>query len=120
MELQRAMKELAIDEGFIKAPLRNHPKMKYQGISSWPPTWSGAYGVEDTFPGSEDGVLEDVEVVERDFIGPRRLEVLMSYRGRKSPGQIWVDDQKAIPVLYEALRKLVGHPMREIGDLQID
>ncbi len=114
------MKELVIGEGHVKAQLRNHPKVKYKGVSSWPPMWAGAYGPGDTFPGPEDGILEDVELVERDFIGPRRLELLMSYRGLKSSGQIWVDDQKVISILYEALKKLIGRPIREIGDFQID
>jgi hypothetical protein len=114
------MKELAIGEGRVKAQLRNHPKVKYKGVSSWPPMWAGAYGPKDTFPAPEDGVLEDVELVDRDFIGPRRLELLMSHRGLKSSGQIWVDDEKVIPVLYAALKKMIRHPIREIGNLQID
>ena len=45
--------------------LRAHPKMMWNGASNWPPMWGGSYGRGDIFPVGEEGVLTDIEMIER-------------------------------------------------------
>jgi hypothetical protein len=46
--------------------LRVHPKMKWEGYSSWPPSWRGAYDRGDIFPAGEEGVLKSVAIRDGD------------------------------------------------------
>src|SRR5579885_3176862 len=96
--------------------LRNHPKLRWRGISTWPPQVGGAYGRGDEFPMLGDGVLEDVKILEHDLVGPRRLGVTVAYGGRKYSGQVPVDDPEVVTHLYAFLKTRVGRSLREIGD----
>jgi hypothetical protein len=43
--------------------LRNHPLMRYRGLSNyWPPAWLWIDGVENKHPRGEIGILTSVEV----------------------------------------------------------
>lgn len=44
--------------------LRTHPKMEWEGFSSWPPVWTDSYGRAHIFPMGEEGVLTSVEMNE--------------------------------------------------------
>jgi hypothetical protein len=104
----------------MKAQLRVHPKLKYQGARTWPPDWSGGYNGGGIFPHGEEGTLEDVAVVERDLIGPERLELANEYKGRKLSGLVWLDEPELVPKLRDILKQHIGAPMRNISELEVD
>jgi hypothetical protein len=103
----------------MQAVLRAHPKLKWQGVSTWPPQLGGAYAPGDVFPVVDETTLADVEVHERDLF-PLRLGVTVDYAGRKHSGQIWADDPEVIRKLYRFLRTRIGRSMHEIGEEVID
>jgi hypothetical protein len=104
----------------MKAHLAEHPKLKWHGISTWTPQCGGAYGPKDKFPLPGQGNLEDVEIHEEDYIGPRRLGVTIDYRGRKYSGQLPADDPEAVTRLYEFLKKNRRRPLTEISNEVVD
>jgi len=104
----------------MKAQLRMHPKLRYHGARTWPPDWGGAYDSTTLFPVGEQGVLQDVDIAQRDLIGPERLDLTVEYEGRKHSGQIWVDDPVLVPKLRQILERHIGEPMNEIGSLEVD
>jgi len=104
----------------MKAELRTHPKVRYHGARTWPPDWGGTYDGSTQIPLGEQGQLEDVSVAERDLIGPERLDLTITYGGRKHSGQVWVDDLTLVPRLYDVLKKHIGLPIQEIGQLEVD
>jgi hypothetical protein len=100
--------------------LRVHPKMKWEGYSSWPPSWGGANGCGDIFPGGEEGVLRSVTIREGDDTMPIHLELTIEHLGNTVSGILCCDDATVIPRLYEALSKCFGQSIHEIGDLDVD
>lgn len=104
----------------MKAQLRTHPKVRYQGARVWPPDWSGGYNGGSQFPRGEEGVLADVEVADRDLIGPERLELVNQYEGRKFSGMLWLDDTTLVPKLRDILTQHIGSSLREVGELEVD
>jgi hypothetical protein len=104
----------------MKAPIRTHPKLKYQGARMWPPDWSGGYDGGLRYPRGEEGTLEDVDIAEKDLIGPRRLDLYVKHEGRTYGGQVWVDDPTLVPKLVDILKQHAGSPIRQISDLEVD
>src|SRR2546426_6423377 len=43
--------------------LRNHPRMSYRKVPSWPPSWVWISGSEDKQPKGEVGILKQVRMV---------------------------------------------------------
>lgn len=80
----------------------------------------GAYDSTTVFPVAEQGVLRDVDIAERDLIGPRRLDLTIEYGGRRHSGQVWVDDPSLVPRLREILQRHIDEPLNEIGSLEVD
>lgn len=99
----------------MKAHLWEHPKLKWQGISTWPPQCGGAYGPGDKFPMPGEGNLDDVEIREEDYIGARRLSITIDYLGRKYSGQLPLDDPDAVTRLYEFLKKNADVPLPRLA-----
>ena len=99
--------------------LRNHPKLKWLGIQTWPPQLGGAYAPGDIFPDPEETTLADVEIYDRDFAGPRRLGITVEFGDRKLYGQVWADDPEVVDRLYSFLKRRQGHSLREISNEQI-
>ena len=104
----------------MKAVLREHPKLRWRGVTTWPPQLGGAFVDGDKFPAPDETTLTEVTVHERDLAGPLRLGVTVDYSGRKHSGQVWADDPDAIRNLYRFLSTRVGHPMREISNEVVD
>jgi hypothetical protein len=104
----------------MKAQLRTHPKVRYQGARIWPPDWSGGYDGGTAYPQGEEGVLEDVWVADKDLLGPEHLELLNGYEGRRFAGLVWLDDPALVPKLRDILREYIGSPIRKIGELEVD
>jgi hypothetical protein len=67
-----------------------------------------------------EGNLDNVEIREEDYIGPRRLSITIDYDGRKYSGQLPADDPQAVTHLYEFLKNRRGRPLIEIGNELVD
>ncbi len=104
----------------MKAQLRTHPKVRYQGARVWPPDWTGGYNGGGQFPRGEEGILVDVDIAKRDFVGPERLELVNEYGGRKFVGMLWLDDPTLVPKLHDILKKHTGSPVHEVAGLEVD
>ncbi len=100
--------------------LRNHPKLKWRGISTWPPRLGGPYAPGEVLPDPEETTLADVELIDLDFAGPRRLAIWLEFSGRRHAGQIWADDPEVVDKLYNLLKLRKGRPLREISNEQVD
>jgi hypothetical protein len=100
--------------------LRTHPKMKWEGISNWPPTWAGSYSRGDVLPGEEEGVLTGVEMVEPDTTSACHLTLRREHRGSTSGALLHCDDEEVIPRLFEILKGCIGRPLSQISDLDVD
>jgi hypothetical protein len=104
----------------MKEYLRDHPKLRWQGISTWPPQCSGSYGRGDKFPALGQGKLAGVKILAEDYIGPRRLGVTIEHGGMMSSGQVPADDPEVVTRLYEFLKDRIGQPLGKIGDELVD
>jgi hypothetical protein len=104
----------------MKAPLRTHPKLKYQGARMWPPDWSGGYNGTLLYPRGEEGVLRDVSVARRDLLGPERLELINEYQGRRFSGLLLLDDAVLVPKLRDILSEHIGAPIKDVAQLEVD
>jgi hypothetical protein len=106
----------------MKAPLRNHPKMKFGGgiASSWPPDCGGSYNANTVFPMAEQGTLKNVELLPADRSMPERLSVTIEYLGNAFSGILQIDDTAAISKLDSFLRSQIGEELSAIGDLGVD
>jgi hypothetical protein len=102
----------------MKGMLRNHPKMRFRGASSWPPHWGGASDPY-TSPVGEQGTLKAVELFAADN-RPARLSLTNEYRGRFFSGNLWIDDTGALPTLFAFLRSHVGEELSVISGLEVD
>lgn len=99
--------------------LRKHPKLKWRGVTTWPPQLGGVVDRE-RFPQADETILADVTVHDQDFAGPRRVGVTVDYAGRKHSGQVFADDSEVIAKLYGFLRAHIGDPLSKIENEIVD
>ena len=101
--------------------LRDHPKMKFLGQPNWPPTtWAGSYGPGTEFLTGEEGVLRDAIKLDPGHKDPKRLRLVVEYKGRFHSTILCCDDHTFIEPLCEKLQRCRGLTIREIGDLEVD
>ena len=100
--------------------LRDHPKMKWHGLLSWPPQWGGSYGPGQKFAIGEVGVLKDVHLREAFVSMPARLNLVIEYEGGTHSGLLLLDDPSFMEPLCRRLRECIGLPIHEIGNSEID
>lgn len=91
--------------------LREHPKI------SWPPAWSGW---AKRSPKAEVGTLRDINLVERDQLGPTRLLIASEFQGKVRFAEITCNNAAFVRRLYEKIKPLCGRAIKEIGDLEIE
>lgn len=91
--------------------LREHPKV------NWPPKWSGW---QKKLQGEREGKLRDVELIEKDQMGPIRLLLACEFKGRVYFAEVICDNSVFIRRLYEKIKSLQGKTIQEIGDLEIE
>ena len=95
--------------------LRNHPLMLYRGRRNWPPawTWSGI-GLNER-PRGEVGSLHDIQIFKVD----NRIVLLMAHNDVPYIGCLRFDDAGSYRRIGAILRRQVGRPIKEIGDLDL-
>ncbi|MCL4461334.1 MAG: hypothetical protein M1297_06460 [Nitrospirae bacterium] len=99
--------------------LRDHPKMRYHGVPTWPPGWGGEYQSYDVFPRGEEGILLKVDKIEADAKYPERLGLTIQYRGRPYYGELWVEDSYFLAKIHGILQENIGTNLMTIGQLEI-
>lgn len=100
--------------------LRDHPRLRWRGLPVWPPPWAGAREPGTTVPVGEQGLLREVQLLEAFPPIPARLSLGIEYEGRRFTGVLFVDDADFLARLYDTLRRCLGRPLHEIGDLEIE
>jgi hypothetical protein len=100
--------------------LRTHPKIEWEGFSSWPPVWTDSYGRANGFPLGEEGVLTGLEMNEASNTLPRHLTLTMMHRANSSSAVLCCDDENVIRRLFEILKGCIGWEISRIGDLDVD
>jgi hypothetical protein len=87
--------------------------LKWRGLPMWPPEWRFSdQGV------GEEGVLEAVTL--RVDLQPKLISIVANHRGDIRKGVMLMDELTHLEALYSTLRRNVGRPLREIGDLEIN
>jgi hypothetical protein len=97
--------------------LRNHPRMSYRRVPSWPPTWLWRGGNETTHPKGEVGILKDVipstiEPYDRCFL-------VTEHRGAEYIGALLLSDTAFCREIFGVLVQNRGKPIQEIGSVNL-
>ncbi len=98
--------------------LRNHPRMSYRKVPSWPPSWVWISGSEDKQPKGEVGVLKQVRMVNGHPI-VHRCFLWMEYEDGTYLGCLLLDNLSFCKQLSRLLEKNVGRSVKEIGGLDL-
>jgi hypothetical protein len=85
---------------------REHPKI------AWPPSWS-EWG--DRSLSGEEGVLRDVDLIE-----PTKLLLSNEVDGKVYFAEIACPNTTFASRLHEKIKPIVGRPIREVGELELD
>src|SRR2546425_9708153 len=93
--------------------LRNHPAMRYRGMSAWPPAFGGAYG-RVTTPIGEHGRLVKVEYQEEQP-AERRGSLTVGVPRQTVGGTPLLGDEAPLPFLQPQLRRLLRPALRGLG-----
>ena len=97
--------------------LRNHPLMRYRGLSNWPPAWLWIDGVENKHPRGEIGILTSVEV--SNVPPANRCFLSIDYEGSSYMGCLLFDDVAFCQDIVEPLQSSCNRPIAEIGRLDV-
>jgi hypothetical protein len=86
--------------------LKDHPRIQ------WPPDWA-EWGT--MAPRGEQGILQDVELN-----GATQLLLGNEFQGKVHFAELRCPNAAFANKLYEKIKPLAGHPIEEIGALEID
>ena len=87
----------------------------HTGVRTWPPVWIREFGPE-TYPARETGILEDV----LPSIFDNECYLVIEHYGSRYRGLVHCDNAQFFSRLYRYLRDSCGHPIREIGEIEVD
>jgi hypothetical protein len=104
----------------MKAPVRNHPKLRFWRVSSWPPAFSSSYGSTTIFPVGEQGVLKSVSRLPASSALPAHLELTIEFSGWTFTGPLCIDDTALLPQLETFLAAHLGQELSAIGGEELD
>ena len=97
--------------------LRDHPLMRYHGVSNWPPAWLWIDGVENKRPRGEIGTLTAVDVSK---VPPtNRCFLTIDYEGSSYMGCLLFDDTAFCGEITKLLQGCLNRPVAEIGSLEV-
>jgi len=97
------------------ATLRDHPLMIRRGVHNWPPVWTKGANQDVKRVIGEVGILRYIHansVSNRCFLIAENERELYT-------GTLILDDVKFCRQVVDILRKHVGRPIKEIGDLDV-
>jgi hypothetical protein len=97
--------------------LRDHPLMRYHGVSNWPPSWLWIDGPENKHPRGEVGILTAVEV--SNVPPSNRCFLCIDYAGSSYMGCLLFDDCAFRDQIVMLLRGYLSRPIAEIGSIDL-
>lgn len=97
--------------------LREHPLMRFHGVSNWPPVWAWIGGTENRRPGGEIGMLE--QGVLSTLRPLNRCYLYMEHENSTYMGCLLIDDEAFCNQVIKILRCYCKHPIAEIGSLDL-
>lgn len=97
------------------AILRDHPLMIRHGVHNWPPIWTKGILRTAKVVTGEVGILKFVQSSEFS----NRCFLITENERELYTGTLLFDDMKFCHHVGDVLRKHVGQPIAEIGDLDI-
>ena len=98
--------------------LRRHPRMTYQGRSTWPPEWRGPYSPDNPLPRGEVGILTRVEATSSLLKNPHCV-LVMRWSEQEYVGSLRIDEEKFLHEIIGLLRNHLDRPIAEIGRLEV-
>jgi hypothetical protein len=96
--------------------LRNHPLMRYYGLSCWPPRWSPTEEPRNKCVTGEVGVLKRVSY---SSMAGYACHMYIEYEGRNYIGTLLVDDAAFCRDLFFVLHHNTNRSMEDIGSLDL-
>ena len=99
--------------------LRDHPKLRYHGVPTWPPDWGGTYKGHDLIPQGEIGILRNVEKIDSNSYYPDHLFLTVEYNGKGYTGGLWIEESEFLEKIFDLLKKNKGKKTEEIGKMEI-
>ena len=97
---------------------RDHPLMRYRGVSSWPPDWIWTDGSENKHPKGEIGVLR--RVTQSSIQPSNRCFLFIDYEQSSYIGDLTVDDHNFCAQIVRFLQQhCYNRPIAEIGGLDL-
>ena len=97
--------------------LRDHPLFRYHGIHSWPPVWTWAGGLDNTYPKGEIGILRKVEL--SNILPADRCFLYIEYEGSSYIGCLLFDDSTFCGQIAKLLHSYCNCPIADIGSLDL-
>jgi len=93
--------------------LKQHPDV------DWPPVFGASYSAGQPLMTNLEGTLVRVETVPATHREPEGLRLIALYEGHEFAAVLECRNVRLLPELRARLTQSVGHPVRELGDLEI-
>jgi hypothetical protein len=97
--------------------LREHPLMRFHGVSSWPPVWAWVSGAENRKARGEVGILE--EVVLSNLRPLNRCYLYIEHENSTYIGCLLIDDEAFCNQVIKLLRCYYKYAIAGIGSLDL-
>lgn len=98
--------------------LREHPLMRYRGVSNWPPVWtpsSGGAVLSSSLKG-EIGTLKELDC---ESITSKSCNLMIEYDNQDYIATLLFDDGMFCWLTCVELKKHIGKSLKEIGNLDL-
>ena len=105
------------NKGEVPMLLRDHPLMRYHGLSNWPPAWSWIDGLENKYPIGEIGILKSV--VQSHVLPANRCFLTIDHEGSSYMGCLLFDDIAFCRQITEILQSYCNRSISDIGSSDI-
>lgn len=96
--------------------LRDHPGVRYAGVKSWPPVWSSLQHIPRTRLQGEIGVLTSAYTTSA---AAKICFLIIEHEAESYVGALMLDDRALCAEICQLLKKNLGHPIAEIGGLDL-
>jgi|ERR687896_572061 hypothetical protein len=97
--------------------LRDHPRISYKGIPSWPPVWAWRGGNRYSQPAGEVGVLKEVKL---SAIEPcESCFLIIEHEGQEYVGALLFEDPLFCRAIYRLLIEHCGTPIQHVAEIDI-
>lgn len=96
--------------------LRDHPLMSFHGVTNWPPIWTQGTEKNKKIVKDEVGILRYVHDVNP---GSHKIYLVIDYEREHYVGTLAFDDIQFRHQITNLLRQQIGHPIEEIGALDL-